>query len=82
MDSQLHSDFRVHEQSLSNRIRLNQARQFADFLKYLNSSNMVRISRLQLFQSIVRAILINFARVVFYVVFVNPKNGKSGRSKK
>ena len=82
MDSQLHSDFRIHEQSLSNRIMLNQARQFADFLKYLNLSNMVRISKLQFFQSFVRAILINFARVVFYVVFVKLKNGKSGRIKK
>lgn len=82
MDSQLHSDFRVHEQSLSNRIMLNQARQFADFLNYLNSSHIVRISKLQLFQSFVRAILINFARVAFHVVFVKLKNVKSGRSKK
>lgn len=81
IDNKVHSEFRVHAQSLSSKIMFKQAWQFTNFVRYLNSANSVRVSKVQLLLSFIMAIRMNFLRVVFYVIFLKLKRFCSERRK-
>ena len=70
MDNTLHSEFRVHKESLSNKMLWKQSRQYIAFTRKHYALGSIDLSPLELMLSHSRAIIINLKKIFFYLIYV------------
>jgi glycosyltransferase involved in cell wall biosynthesis len=79
IDSQVHSEFRVHRESFSHTLAFSQSRDFIKFIFNQLDTKKLEISKLDKVRLFSKAILRNLLRLVFYFIFIKQNRLSSGK---
>jgi len=79
IDSQVHSDFRVHCESFSHTLAFSQSKDYIKFIFNQLDTKKLEISKLDKALLFTKAILRNLLRLVFYFTFIKQNRLSSGK---